>query len=337
MAKVGHNFSPKDFSCWVKAETVAGTSTAGSGMYALNVDSVSYPSLNVSQALDVRSGGRFLRDDDFFQDNTLRQVELTLSGVLHNDAGHLALLRNICNDYSGDIAVATAYAAPPIIYGTAFSATTPTGTTGDTLTIMIKAGDLSHGTNLVFHGCVVTNYTISADTGTDSGRYKWSATLSTGFKPTLNDTTDFGQHYYGNDTDSFLSSSSAHKVFNTDVVMNNFTLTLDNPAIGIGSKSTGYEQMVRGTEFAVTVDTQVKLDGNTKGFVHTFDNQTSQATGAGASAGFQIVNNDAYGVLIDNGVITNVAYSEGDIMMLDCSLKAINDGSDPLVVIDVSA
>lgn len=328
MAKVGHNFSPKDYSCWVIQEVTAGTTpTATSAARALNVDSVSYPSLNVNQALDVRTGGRFLRDDDFYQDNTLRQVELSLSGVLHNDTGHLSLLRNITNDYTTDIAVALAYAPPPVIYGTANT------TTGDTLTVMIKAGDLTNGTNLVFHGCVVTNYTISADTGTDSGRYKWSATLSTGFKPTLNDTTDFGQNYYGNDTDSFLSSSSAHKVLNTDVVMSNFTLTLDNPAIGVGSTTTGFEQMVRGTEFAVTADTQVKLDGNTKGFVNSFDTQVA-ATGTN---GFSIVNNNAFGVQIDNSVITNVAYSEGDIMMLDVSIKSVNDGADPLVVIDVSA
>ena len=170
MAKVGHNFSPKDFSCWVKAETVAGTSTAGSGMYALNVDSVSYPSLNVSQALDVRSGGRFLRDDDFFQDNTLRQVELSLSGVLHNDVGHKLLLSNICNDYSGDIAVAADYIPPSVVYWDGAEATALT-TAGDTLSIVIAAPDLTSPANsrhLIFSGCMVTNFTVSADTGTDS-------------------------------------------------------------------------------------------------------------------------------------------------------------------------
>ena len=51
--------------------------------------------------MDVRSGvGHTLKDEDFFQDNKARVVELSLSGTLHNDAGHLILLRNIVNDYS---------------------------------------------------------------------------------------------------------------------------------------------------------------------------------------------------------------------------------------------
>ena len=122
-------------------------------------------------------------------------------------------------------------------------------------------------------------------------------------------------------------------MFNTDVIMNNFTLTLDNPAIGVGSTSTGYEQMVRGTEFSVTADSQIKLDGNTKGFVNSFDDQTAAAT----ADVIKIVNNNAFGIEMDNGVLTNVAYSEGDIMMLDTSMKAVSTGTNDLIVIDVSA
>ena len=41
-----------------------------------------------------------------------------------------------------------------------------------------------------------------------------------------------------------------------------------------------------------------------------------------------------FGVDIDNGVLTNVAYSEGDLMMLDVSGKATSDGSTALVTFD---
>jgi hypothetical protein len=57
MAISAHAFSPKEFTCWIKNEATCGTSVlASSGMYQLDVDSVSYPSLNVTQTLDVRSG-----------------------------------------------------------------------------------------------------------------------------------------------------------------------------------------------------------------------------------------------------------------------------------------
>ena len=103
---------------------------------------------------------------------------------------------------------------------------------------------------------------------------------------------------------------------------------MDNPVIGVGAKSTGYEQMVRGTEFSVTFDTQIKYDGNTKNLVQNFDDQTA----ATAADLFQFTNSGAYGIDIDNGVLTNVAYSEGDIMMLDVSGKASRDAADTAII-----
>ena len=51
---------------------------------------------------------------------------------------------------------------------------------------------------------------------------------------------------------------------------------------------------------------------------------------------FKMINNNAYGVLVTSGIFTNVALSEGDIMSLDCSIKAIDDGSSDLIAFDLS-
>ena len=104
MAISAHAFSPKEFTCWIKNEATCGTSVlASSGMYQLDVDSVSYPSLNVTQTLDVKSGvGATLKAEDFFQDNKMRVVELSLSGTLHDDVGHRLLLANICGAAQAD-------------------------------------------------------------------------------------------------------------------------------------------------------------------------------------------------------------------------------------------
>ena len=109
MAVASHAFSPKEFQVWIASDSsTAGTSgISATDMYQLDVDSVGMPTLNVNQILDVRSGvGRTLKDEDVFQDNTLRVVELSISGVMHNDTGHKLLLQNICNDVSGDATVA---------------------------------------------------------------------------------------------------------------------------------------------------------------------------------------------------------------------------------------
>tara|TARA_Y100000401_G_scaffold73348_1_gene59329 strand:+ start:4989 stop:5981 length:993 start_codon:yes stop_codon:yes gene_type:complete len=328
---VAHAFSPKEFTCWIISDaTNAGSSGIhASNMHQLDVDSVGYPSLNVTQALDVRNGvGRTFKDEDFFQDNTLRVTELSLSGTLHNDTGHNLLVQNITNDTSGDAAVASGHTGTSQKYGAAVT------NAASSLTVVIKSSDHTNQRSLEFAGMVVTNFSINADAGTEGGRYKFSATLQSGKKPDLNEsTTACGNTVYANTTHSLLSSASGIKVFNTDVIMNSFTATIDHPAVFTGLTSTGYEVVSRGAECAVTVDTQVKYDGETKTFVNSFDTQTAARSGDM----FVMVNNNAYGVDVQNGIFTNVAYSEGDIMMLDCSIKAVDDGTDALISFDLSS
>lgn len=330
-------FSPKEFQVWIASDnTTAGTSgLAASGMNLLDVDSVGFPSLNPNQVIDVRNGtGRTFKDEDFFQDNVLRVTEVSLAGTLHNDAGHKLLAQNICNDVTADISVASGFTASSQKYGNAVD------NAASSLTVVIKSPEHTDAQSLVMPGMVVTNFSVSAEAGTEGGRYKFSATLQSGKKPTLNEaTTAAGATGYVNTDIPLLSNGSSLKVFNTDVIMNSFTATIESPAVFTGVTSSGYDVVSRGAEISVTADTQVKYDGNTKQFVSDFDSQTGTtlATSIGNGNMFTIVNNNAFGVDIQNGIFTNVAYSEGDVMMLDCSIKAVDDGTDALITFDVSA
>ena len=325
-------FSPKEFKCFVISDaTNAGTSGIhSSNMQQLDVDSVSYPSLNVTQALDVRSGvGATLKAEDFFQDNKMRVVELGLSGTLHDDVGHRLLLANICGAAQADDTNQTIASGHKIIaqkYGAAVT------NNASSLTVIIQPSDVSNQTGLEFPGMVVTNFSITADAGTEGGRYKFSATLQSGKVPDLASTAAAGSTAYANTTTSFLSGASGIKVFNIAAMLNSFTTTIDYPAVFSGVSSTGYELVGRGAECSVTHDCQIKYDGLTKGLVNSFDGQTA----ALAENMFIIVNNGAYGIDTANGVLTNVAYSEGDIMMLDVSIKAVDDGTDELLIVDLS-
>ena len=331
MATVNHAFSPKEFQVWIASDsTNAGTSgISATTMYQLDVDSASMPSLNVNQVLDVRSGvGRTLKDEDFFQDNILRVTELSIAGNMHLDAGHKLLLQNVCNDVSGDASVATGFSPASQLYGSAVT------NSASSLTVVIKSSDHSNQRSLEIPGMVVTNFALSADAGEEGGRYKFSATLQSGVKPDLNESSvSAGSNVYANTTNIFMSSASGLKVFNTDVVMQSFTATIDSPAVFSGVTSTGYELVTRGAETAVTVDTQIKYDGNTKGFINSFDTQTAPLSGNM----FVMTNNNAYGIDVQNGVFTNVAYAEADVMMLDCSIKSVDDGTDALITFDISA
>ena len=329
---VAHAFSPKEFKCFIISDaTNAGASGIhASNMLQLDVDSVSYPSLNVTQSLDVRSGvGNTLKDEDFFQDNKMRVVELALSGTLHDDAGHRLLLANICGAAQADDTnqtIASGHKIVSQLYGAAVT------NNASSLTVVIQPSDVSNQRGLEFPGMVVTSFAISADAGTEGGRYKFSATLQSGKTPDLNSSAAAGSTVYANTTGTTLASASGVKVYGTDAVMNSFTCTIDYPAVFSGITATGYATVARGAECAVTVDTQVKYDGNTKALVNSFDTQTAALAGNT----FVVVNNGKFGIEIDNGVLTNVAYSEGDIMMLDISMKAVDDGSDELLIVDLS-
>ena len=169
MATVAHAFSPKEFKCFVISDaTTAGASGIhASNMQQLDVDSVSFPSLNVNQAMDVRSGvGHTLKDEDFFQDNKLRVVELSLSGTLHDDVAHRMLLANICGAAQADDTNQTIASGHKIVaqkYGAAVT------NNASSLTVVIQPSDVTNQQGLELAGCVVTNFAISADIGTEGG------------------------------------------------------------------------------------------------------------------------------------------------------------------------
>ena len=329
MAKVAHAFSPKEWKVGIVTDaTNAGDTGIGTTMKQLDVDSIGFPSLNVTQKLDVRSGvGRTLKDEDFFQDNILRAVEISLSGTLHNDAGHKLLAQNICNDVTSDISVASGFSPASQKYGSAVA------NSASSLTLVMQPSDVTNQQGLEFFGCVVTAFSITAEGASDGGQYKWSATLQTGKKPDLASIAEPTITAYANTDIPLLSSSSGHKVFGPDVILASFTTAIESPAVFTGVASDGYEVVSRGAEISVTAEAQVKYDGNTKGLINSFDTQSAALSGNM----LVITNNNAFGVDIQNGVFTNVALSEGDLMMLDCSIKSVDDGTDALITFDVSA
>ena len=323
-------FSPKEWKvALISDATNAGDTGIGSTMLQLDVDSIGMPSLNPNQVLDVRSGaGRTFKDEDFFQDNVLRVVEISLSGTLHSDAAHKQLLQNITNNTNAqDGVVDSNHTGTDQRYGATVT------NNCSSLTLVMQPSDVTNQQALEFFGCVVTSFAISADASTEGGRYKFSATLQTGKKPDLASTATPTITPYLNTDMPTLSNGSGIKVMNKEVVLSTFTTTIEHPAVFSGLTTTGYEVVGRGAEIAVTTEAQIKYDAETKTMINDYDTQTA----ANTTNSFVITNNNAFGVMIHNAVYTNVALSEGDMMMLDVALKAVDDGTDALVTVDVTA
>lgn len=319
-------FSPKDFKAWVIEEATPGTApTFTSGCYQLDVDSVAFPSLNPNQITAVRSrSGRVLHKSDFFQDNEMRAVEVSLSGIFHNDGGHVMLMQSVCaNDLTpasiADVSVATAATGITGKYGTAQN--------NATFTLILAPPDTDDGYNTVLTGCQCTSFTVSADSGSDGGVYKWSATISTGFNPTTNDATAEAGTAFGS-TLIPISELSAKKVMALDVVLSSFSVTVESPAVYGGFSSNGYEFFARGEEISITADATVKYDSVTRALYHNFNTQ-SAFTNANTFVMTQGTATNC-SIAIPDGVLTDVTFNEGDAMMLDVAIKAVTGDQAPI-------
>ena len=326
-------FSPRDFKAWIVEETKTGQSAGTldspaitSGLYQLDVDSVSFPSITPNQVLDVRSSvGRVLHKNDFFQDDVIRTTEVSLSGTYHNDVGHILLMQSACG-------VDLASSVADVVIPTA--STTVSGKYGEseankTFTLVLAPPDTTDAYNIVLAGCLCTNFTISAEAGSDGGLYKWSATISTGCKPITNNTqTETGTVYpaVGIAINTLTGATTINSIAST--VLSSFSVSVDSPAVYSGVAATGYAAFARGAELSVTCAAQVKYDSVTRPLVNNFNTQAS--IGVDEALFFVMTQATATNcsIAIGAGVLTNVAISEGDIAMVDVEGKAVNVGNN---------
>lgn len=325
-------FSPRDFKAWVIEETDTGNNAGAldapaitSGLFQLDVDSVSFPSITPNQNLDVRSSvGRVLHANDFYQDNVLRATEVSLSGTYHNDTGHILLMQSVCGvdlqSTVADVVIPTASTTVSGLYGSGTEA-------NKTFTLVLAPPDTTDGYNIVLVGCLCTNFTISADTGTDGGLYKWSATISTGCKPITDNTATEDGTVFSAAPISISTLTGATTINSiTSTILSSFSVTIDSPAVYSGVAATGYAAFARGAELAVTCSAQVKYDSATRPLINNFNTQSAHD----AADFFTMTQASATNcsIAIGSGVLTNAALSEGDIMMIDVEGKAVNVGND---------
>ena len=328
-------FSPKQFQVLIAEQDAFGTieGAGGNAYHALDVDSVGMPSLNPTQVLEPRTGARALQKEDFFQDVKASVKEISVSGTATTDALDM-LLENIMGEAEGSASGVYSFASNAGVQSVGASDSSQAGT----LLSVIVTSPLSNS-DLAFKDCVVTSLTLNGDTATEGGRVKFSVTFQTGtLAEDLSDASISADTDFGADENYFMSSWSDvayRKMYGVDdLVMSSFSLTLENPATFSGLISTGYEVVSRAGEFSATLDATAKYDVNTEPLIASFNNQTQEGSTASQAT---ILNNDgslndgAFGISMPKTVLTNVAFNEGDVMMLDISVKAVGDGSNALV------
>ena len=328
------SYSSSAFKIAIAEQDVFGTITAagGNNYHALDVDSISSPSLNPQQALDVRSGSRVLQTTDFFHTKVGAISEISVSGTATTAALDM-LLENMMSEAEGTASGVYSFLSD------ASAQSVGAGSTGQVGTLLSIAmispiSDMDIG----FKDCVVTALSLSGDAGTEGGRIKFSATFKTGSAVDATQVTTVGA------VDTSFTAATENYTMNSwvtdyrqlvgvpDLVMSSFSLSLSNEASFAGLISTGFETISRAGEFSATLDATIKYDDKCQAF---FENFLDQATGA--SEGATLLNHQAaladanFGISFPASVITNVSFNEQAMMMMDVSVKATGGGSTALV------
>jgi hypothetical protein len=323
-------YSPKEFQFLIAEQDAFGTIEAGGGnpYHAVDVDSIGSPSLNPVQGLDVRAGSRVLQATDFFQDVKTSVKEISISGTATTAVLDM-LLENIMGEAEGSASGVYTFTSTQNTQSVGTGASSQAGTL---LSVVIKSA-FETNADLAFKDCVVTNLVLNGDAGTEGGRIKFSATFQSG--STVQDLTQGATTVdttFTAASENYLMSAWTDPDYRQIVgvnglLLNSFSLNLDNPATFAGATTAGYEVVVRASEFSATMDATVKYDDKTEDMFEVFNNQST-----GASKGATILNNDGsltdanFGISMPASILTNVAFNEGDVMMLDLSVKALGSG-----------
>ena len=313
-------YSPKEFKVAIAYEDTTGTAET-TGFISLDVDSLGFPSLNPNQVVDVRTGtGRVLKEADFFQSNKATVKEISVSGNAWSN-GITSLLENICNDTTSPYLVSDTYSPKEVEHGTESIADFTS-----TFTVVMVSPESN--STMIFPGCVCSALSLSGDMGTESGRVKFSATFKTGYKPSLSGDDPTISTLYSAGNQRYMTDWTAVKTVAgiTDSVIQSFTLNLENDAVMLGYQgSDGDPEVInRASEFSAAMDMQIKYDSGTEPLIASFETQSPGTPGVLTELSNHATWGSAtnFGIRLADGVMTNVAFSEGDVMLLDVSQKA---------------
>jgi len=323
-------YSPKQFSFLIAEQDDWGTinpDSSGSpdnSWLAVDVDSVGSPSLNLNQVLEPRNGSRVLQATDFFQEKLVRVIELSVSGTATEEVLDL-LLANITQGDTVPYLITSAGAVQNMTSATANQ------TANQLLSVAYKSPASGHA--MGFKDVFCTALSFNADAGTEGGRIKFTATFKTGSAPIMNQAdiaidTNFSaapaKNYFMSNWDADDRIVAGH----SNVLVNSFTLNVENDVVFAGACSTGYESASRVGEVSATADFNIKYDDNTDVMFENFTDQVAGATeGATLMATDATPSDGEFEFKFLKSVITNVAFSEGDMMALDISVKAVGSGT----------
>lgn len=252
-------YSSKQFELYIAPQTTMGTAMTAS-------DNASFTKLEVVSVNDVdfgggliqeralRSGQQIKKSTDHYVSQKGAMYTLEFEWIVSHKEGLLQLMKMISEDASSAFEVAGTFS--PAVYNHG-------DTTGNFATIIVSNPNTSD--DRLLHSCVLTNLTLSMDSGSEGGRLVASGTFMSGYKPTVgaNTVAPSGTQnaYVKTIYDCTTKRLGADNAAN-DVVAKAFSMEFSYPAMRIGYQGSDAdaEQYARSGEYTASGTINVKYD-----------------------------------------------------------------------------
>ena len=363
MAVNSTTFSGREFKVYIGSDTAVGTinsSTDGVTMYRLDIEGTTLPTFSPNQEFEMRSGtGRVAEFGSMFSSSKAVVTEFTLSGRLTLQDLPIFMENVLAQSGQG-----TGNNKFELSAGYSPGNFKSTDATGDdvwnkTLTVMFVAPTAADSYQIP--GCCISNLQPSADMGTASGRYNYSATFQSMHTPTKGadsvsnakelSTTLGGKNVFLVDQgvkdlnimDYNAAGADEHSI---EPLFNSLSLTFESPTQFIGQDTSGLPQVFARAvpEMNITVAGSMKYDtttdkmleahrdiGGTSYIQLSVNNRTlSNGGGQPFSADIDIIGHadQLFGFIIPKAKLISASVGSGDVATLDFEAKVTDDADE---------
>jgi|TARA_R100000750_G_C2346731_1_gene96744 hypothetical protein len=262
MAISGNVYSPKSFELLIAPQTTLGTAHTTSGdfrKYAVtSVSDIDFGSGLVADRT-LRIGQQIKKNTDHYASQKGASCSFSFEWLVDGEEALQNLLLYISEDASS--AYVRAGNQAPLVYNDGDS-------TGKFATIVISNPNTDD--DRVMHSAVLTELTLSMDSGSSGGRLTASGTFYSGFKPLVQQTNTVtgtaNTAYVKSLFDCVYKRLGDISSANYDVVVRSLSLTIGYPAARIGydaasasGEAGGYS---RAGEYTASGEISVKYDDN---------------------------------------------------------------------------
>ena len=256
MAIDSNVYSSKQFELLIAPQSAMGTANSTNGDFMkldlVNVSDVDWAG-GLVQERNLRSGQQVKKLTDHYVSQKGASCSLSFEWVVSHKEGLIQLMKMISEDTSSPFAVTGEFA--PATYSHSAS-------TGQMATVIISNPNSSDDRTM--HSAILTELTLSMDSGSEGGRLVASGSLYSGYRPTVGASSVTA----GVSETAYIETifdCTTKQLGGNDVVAKSCSITFAYPGVRVGFQGANgeAEQYGRSGEYMVSGSVSVKYDQNT--------------------------------------------------------------------------